>query len=78
MRHRGEGERGRALRMPEAVFLLCGKDSAEDVLSDLEWRSQGERRAVVGLLTGCVQRAFFGHVNAATARVLAFKGRCSV
>jgi glycolate oxidase iron-sulfur subunit len=39
--------------------------------------AQGERRAVVGLLTGCVQRAFFGHVNAATARVLAAEG-CDV
>ncbi|MEP6695353.1 MAG: heterodisulfide reductase-related iron-sulfur binding cluster [Pseudonocardiales bacterium] len=39
--------------------------------------AQGERRAVVGLLTGCVQSAFFGHVNAATARVLAAEG-CEV
>jgi glycolate oxidase iron-sulfur subunit len=34
----------------------------------------GEHRAVVGLLQGCVQRVFFGHVNAATARVLAAEG----
>jgi glycolate oxidase iron-sulfur subunit len=34
----------------------------------------GERRARVGLLTGCVQRAVFGDVNAATARVLAAEG----
>jgi glycolate oxidase iron-sulfur subunit len=31
----------------------------------------GARRARVGLLTGCVQRAVFSDVNAATARVLA-------
>src|SRR3954463_14288912 len=31
----------------------------------------GTRRAVVGLLTGCVQGEFFPGVNAATARVLA-------
>jgi glycolate oxidase iron-sulfur subunit len=31
-------------------------------------------RAVVGLLTGCVQSAFFSHVSAATARVLAAEG----
>src|SRR5262245_32776382 len=31
----------------------------------------GETRLRVGLVTGCVQRAFFGHVNQATARVLA-------
>ena len=37
----------------------------------------GPRRAVVGMLTGCVQRAFFPDVNAATARVLAAEG-CDV
>lgn len=37
----------------------------------------GARRAVVGLLTGCVQHAFFSHVSAATARVLALEG-CDV
>ncbi len=37
----------------------------------------GEQRATVGLLTGCVQRVFFGPVNAATARVLAAEG-CAV
>ena len=37
----------------------------------------GPRRAVVGMLTGCVQREFFGEVNAATARVLAAEG-CEV
>ncbi|MGH8868857.1 MAG: (Fe-S)-binding protein [Actinomycetes bacterium] len=35
------------------------------------------RRATVGLLTGCVQDAFFPDVNAATARVLAMEG-CDV
>jgi len=39
--------------------------------------AQGTRRAVVGLLTGCVQREFFPGVNAATARVLAAEG-CDV
>ena len=37
----------------------------------------GERRTVVGLLTGCVQGAFFPGVNAATARVLQAEG-CDV
>ncbi|MEA2351021.1 MAG: glycolate oxidase iron-sulfur subunit, partial [Thermoleophilaceae bacterium] len=32
--------------------------------------ASGTRRARVGLLQGCVQRVFFGGVNAATARVL--------
>lgn len=36
--------------------------------------AQGEKRKRVGLLLGCVQRAFFSHVNAATARVLAAEG----
>ena len=39
--------------------------------------AQGERRAVVGMLTGCVQREFFPDVNVATARVLAAEG-CEV
>ena len=37
----------------------------------------GTRRAVVGMLTGCVQGAFFPGVNAATARVLQAEG-CDV
>ncbi len=39
--------------------------------------ARGRRRAVVGMLTGCVQREFFPGVNAATARVLAAEG-CDV
>jgi glycolate oxidase iron-sulfur subunit len=39
--------------------------------------AEGRRRAVVGMLTGCVQDAFFPDVNAATARVLAAEG-CEV
>ena len=34
----------------------------------------GASRGTVGMLTGCVQRAMFGDVNAATARVLAASG----
>jgi glycolate oxidase iron-sulfur subunit len=37
----------------------------------------GEQRMRVGLVTGCVQRAFFGAVNQATARVLSADG-CEV
>ena len=36
--------------------------------------ARGARRGRVGLLQGCVQRVFFGGVNAATARVLAAEG----
>jgi glycolate oxidase iron-sulfur subunit len=39
--------------------------------------AKGERRAVVGMLTGCVQQVFFPHVNRATARVLVQEG-CDV
>ena len=39
--------------------------------------ARGLRRAVVGMLTGCVQQVFFPAVNAATARVLAAEG-CDV
>ncbi len=39
--------------------------------------SRGPRRATVGMLTGCVQAAFFPEVNAATVRVLAMEG-CDV
>jgi glycolate oxidase iron-sulfur subunit len=39
--------------------------------------AQGERRAVVGMLTGCVQQVLFPQVNAATANVLAAEG-CDV
>jgi glycolate oxidase iron-sulfur subunit len=39
--------------------------------------ARGQRRAVVGMLTGCVQSVFFPAVNAATVRVLAAEG-CDV
>jgi glycolate oxidase iron-sulfur subunit len=39
--------------------------------------AHGEQRKRVGLLLGCVQRTFFSHVNAASARVLAAEG-CEV
>jgi glycolate oxidase iron-sulfur subunit len=39
--------------------------------------ARGPRRLRVGLLLGCVQRVFFGEVNAATVRVLTAEG-CDV
>jgi glycolate oxidase iron-sulfur subunit len=53
--------------------------SFDDLRRDVAERTpaNGERRAVVGLVTGCVQRAFFPNVNAATVRVLAAEG-CEV
>jgi glycolate oxidase iron-sulfur subunit len=38
------------------------------------FEARGEPRGTVALLQGCVQRVFFGHVNEATARVLAAEG----
>ncbi|MGH3763822.1 MAG: glycolate oxidase subunit GlcF [Pseudonocardiaceae bacterium] len=57
----------------------------ESLTPALTWRetlpervpASGPRRAVVGMLTGCVQDALFPEVNAATARVLAAEG-CDV
>jgi glycolate oxidase iron-sulfur subunit len=67
---------GRALPLPKRLRPLV------DVAPP--WRGQGEvarvtpaegvTRARVGLLTGCVQRAVFSDVNAATVRVLAADG----
>jgi glycolate oxidase iron-sulfur subunit len=39
--------------------------------------AQGEKRASVGLISGCVQRVFFPNVNGATLRVLSAEG-CEV
>jgi glycolate oxidase iron-sulfur subunit len=39
--------------------------------------ARGPRRRRVGMITGCVQRVFFGGVNAATTRVLSAEG-CDV
>jgi len=37
-------------------------------------KASGEKRGTVGFLQGCVQRAYFGDVNAATVAVLAAEG----
>ncbi|MEV5539241.1 heterodisulfide reductase-related iron-sulfur binding cluster [Saccharopolyspora shandongensis] len=39
--------------------------------------ARGKRRATVGMITGCVQSAFFPDVNVATARILSAEG-CDV
>lgn len=41
------------------------------------WKAEGERRATVALLAGCVMSAAFGETDRATARVLAANG-CEV
>jgi glycolate oxidase iron-sulfur subunit len=65
---------------PEAVAALAvapapGRRSR--AVLPLRLPARGPRRAVVGMLTGCVQSVFFPQVNAATARVLASEG-CDV
>jgi glycolate oxidase iron-sulfur subunit len=67
---------GRALPLPRRLRPLVevappwrGKGDVSTIT-----RAEGVRRGRVGLLTGCVQRAVFPDVNAATARVLAADG----
>ena len=60
-----------------ATLLALSPDaSARRALRRLPQRfeARGERRGTVALLQGCVQRVFFGHVNEATATVLAAEG----
>ena len=63
----------RRIRLPERVPARA-PDGSRRPLDGVERR---QRRAVVGMLTGCVQGEFFPHVNAATARLLAAEG-CDV
>jgi glycolate oxidase iron-sulfur subunit len=60
--------RGRSLRRPAARPARALPERVP---------AQTPRRAVVGMLTGCVQRVFFPQVNTATANVLAAEG-CDV
>jgi glycolate oxidase iron-sulfur subunit len=67
---------GRVAPMPRAfrpLVELAPRWRSSDSVPELT-PAAGTRRARVGLLTGCVQSAVFGDVNAATARVLAAEG----
>jgi glycolate oxidase iron-sulfur subunit len=59
-----------------AMTAMTPQTSVKRSLTRLPERfeARGERRGTVALLQGCVQRVFFGHVNEATARVLAAEG----
>ena len=65
-------------RLPKLASLmaLAPDTPLRDSLQRLpeHFDARGERRGTVALLQGCVQRVFFGHVNEATARVLAAEG----
>jgi glycolate oxidase iron-sulfur subunit len=67
------------LPLPRTVRLLESLAPAASKAAPLPTflPAAGPRRAVVGMLTGCVQSVFFPEVNAATARVLAAEG-CDV
>jgi glycolate oxidase iron-sulfur subunit len=69
-----------------ARLLPVRVQAMERLLPPVAWRNEplpailpaeGKARKRVALLTGCVQRVFFGDVNRATARVLAAEG-CDV
>ena len=68
--HRG-GDRRRSWK------LSARSPSARCPVLPARIPARGERRAVVGMLTGCVQQVLFPQVNVATARVLAAEG-CDV
>jgi glycolate dehydrogenase iron-sulfur subunit len=69
------------LRLSNLIALA--PDARLSGLSGMLWgvpertAAVGTARLRVGLLTGCVQRVFFGHVNEATVRVLSAEG-CDV
>jgi len=66
------------LRLRNLINLAPSTNFAE-TLREVPERTPaaGAARMTVGLVTGCVQRAFFGGVNEATARTLAAEG-CDV
>ena len=65
------------LRLRNLIDLAPdAKDARASTVPELTAAS-GATRLRVGLVTGCVQQVFFGHVNDATVRVLAAEG-CEV
>ena len=65
-----------ARRLPGLLGMLAPRIPVRAAAHRLprHFAPAGERRGSVALLQGCVQRAFFGSVNEATARVLAAEG----
>lgn len=60
-------------RSAGAMDALLPKLAAVEEVAETT-HARGEKRKRVGLLLGCVQRAYFSHINAATVRVLAAEG----
>jgi glycolate oxidase iron-sulfur subunit len=75
----GLARRPRLRRLAPRLTTLAGLAPDASVRRSLRrlprhFEARGERRGSVALLQGCVQRVFFGHVNEATAEVLAAEG----
>jgi glycolate oxidase iron-sulfur subunit len=66
-----------SLRLAPRAPARAGRPAARPGRLPARVPARGQRRAVVGMLTGCVQQVFFPQVNEATARVLAAEG-CDV
>ena len=66
-----------ALRLAPPAPARRGRSGTRPGRLPARMPAAAPRRAVVGMLTGCVQQVFFPQVNAATARVLAAEG-CDV
>jgi len=66
-------------RIRNLVALAPSREAPPDAHADVPERTpaEGETRRRVGVVTGCVQRVFFGSVNQATVRALAAEG-CEV
>jgi glycolate oxidase iron-sulfur subunit len=73
-RRRRGGLLGRLPRLRTALELTPEAPAFGTEAPPALTEARGERRGRAGLLQGCVQRAYFGSVNAATARVLAAEG----
>jgi glycolate oxidase iron-sulfur subunit len=73
-RRRRGGLLGRLPRLRTALELTPEAPALGGQTPPRTTQPSGERRGRAGLLQGCVQRAYFGSVNAATARVLAAEG----
>jgi glycolate dehydrogenase iron-sulfur subunit len=64
------------LRLPVPYSKLAPKVPVRQAMQHLPevTPAVGEKRGTIALMQGCVQRVFFGDVNAATVRVLAAEG----
>jgi glycolate oxidase iron-sulfur subunit len=73
---RAVGTRGGIFSRVSAMAQLAPNVSLSGITQRLPQMTtaKAQRRGRVGVLTGCVQDAFFGEVNAATVRVLAAEG----